>query len=61
MACDATLAPPRVLLASVSPVSLYMVLGCLATGLGLIIVMRVRREEQREEEQESLTEQQSRY
>ena len=57
MPCDATLASPRVLLASVSPASLGLVLvTCLATGLGVIIARRIRREEQ-SEEQQSLTEQ----
>ena len=50
--CDAALAPPRVRLASVSPASLGLLLVTgLATGLGVIIVRRIRRDEQEEEEE----------
>ena len=45
------LAPPRVLLASVSPASLGLVLvTCLGLSLGVIITRRIRREQEQEEE-----------
>ena len=53
VSCDAALVPPRVLLASLSPVSLGLVLvTCLGLvlGLGVIITRRIRREEEQEEE-----------
>ena len=51
--CDAALAPPRVRLASVSPASVGLLLvSGLATGLGVIIVRRIRREQEEEEGEE---------
>ena len=45
------LAPPRVLLASVSPASLGLVLvTCVGLSLGVIITRRIRREQEQEEE-----------
>ena len=60
--CDAALAPPRVLLASVSPASLCLVLvTCVGLGLGVIITRRIRREQEQEQEEDmcsqSLTQQ----
>ena len=49
--CDAALATPRVLVASVSPASLGLLLVIsVGLGLGVIIVRRISREEEEEED-----------
>ena len=53
--CQAAGPQPRLYLASVSPVSLGLLLVCgLGPGLGVFIVRRIRRDEQREEKGEEL-------